>query len=510
MTAIPILTHDFDTMLRDKAAAESFINTLADALPQSGWWGWLIGEYERESAGDPTRAYPSQGLIATPYDHPLDPMSTRIDEPTFHGIMLAWLYYLHVFNHPQRVEALFALKESAFMPPQPMTHPLFERAEAEARAIAINELALDVQGADKPRTKRTERFMQGPFVMLGKQPRSIFVGSANPDVWGSAPAIASMVMSHCLCGLPRDGFFTDIERQAALATRVFEWLERSPVLMTNPNNRDRLLAYWKTNLMGVLETSRGKAIRRAERLYEVGVRTFRIYSPEPGSSLLETLIAMREWEAQEHLEALEIFAGQVVAVDQAEQLQAAGADGLFVGIGGGGRCTTGVRSGAAINWPQLVWRMRSSGKISLPVIVEGGASDHIAQTLALGATGIGVTRAVGGGTIESPGGLAYFIDEERNKFKFYRGEASAGMKYMGGREGPFGIIPYVEGESTKAYMEFGRGNLPTLLQKLFLLFGDAVLAMVFQNQESIPEFQNAAAGVLRGVSPAEEELRNTH
>ncbi len=503
----------FETLLREKEATEAYINQKVAQLKESGWWEWLLHEYERESAIDPQTAYPSQGLQKTPYDNGSDNIKTEtLNGEFFEHIIHAWVYYLELFNHEDRLEELFHTSAKEFHAPQKKFKMLFFIARLMERAIAVNELALHVRGSEKHRTKRTERFRTGPFVKLGRHPRSIFVGSANPDIWGSAPAIASMIQAQCLCGIPRDGFFNEIQQQVDLVKKVFEWLEKSPVLVgKTEEEKQKLLEYWKHNAMGVLEADPKKALERADALYEAGVRTFRIYSPEPGTGPLETLTVLRQKEKQNHWEPIEIFVGQVVDVQQAAALEKAGADGLYVGIGGGGRCTTGKRSGAPINWPQLVWKMR--GKVHIPIIIEGGASDNIAQSIAVGATGIGVTRAAGGGTVESPGGYRYFvkvINDVRKLYKYYRGEASAGMKAMGGRIGPFDVVPYVEGESTEVFMEFGRGDLPTILQKLYLLFGDAILAMVFQNVDSIEELQNVGADSLRQVTPAELELRNTH
>ena len=404
---------------------------------------------------------------------------------------------------------MFEINKKKFIPPAINNNTLFQLAKKERRAIAITELALSVEGSNKERTKRTERFRHGPFVKLGKQARSIFVGSANPEIFGSSAAIASLAQAHCLAAIPRDGFFSNVERQVALAKNVFIWLKKGPALTQVENeDKQKLLKLWQRNIMGVVEADPNKAVKRTAALYKAGVRTFRVYSPEPGTGPLETISKLRALEKKQRWKSIEIFSGQVVSIKQAQQLEKAGADGLFVGIGGGGRCITGVRSGAAIDWPQLVWKLR--GKINIPVIVEGGASDHIAQTLAVGATGIGVTRAAGGGTIESPGGASFLLDQSGEIFKIYGGEASARVKYMGGREGPFETIPYVEGESTTVTLDYGRGNFPTILQKLFLLFGDAILAMVFQNQDSIHNLQKSGAKNLRLVTPTESILRNTH
>jgi hypothetical protein len=497
----------FSDLLKERQVAEEYIRELVNFLKQNNLWHWLLDKYEKVSSVSQTHAYPDQGLIITDYDDQPDNLETRaLDKEIVENTIHAWLYYLEVFNHPDRLEALFAIDEGEFVPPQNSDNPILDSHSHEI--IGINEFSLIPTGSDKDRTKRTERFKNGPFVKLGRQARIPFVGSANPDIWGSTPAIASMAMSHALCGVPRDGFYSDPERQADLAKSVFNMLEKSPALIgKEPAVQEKLLTMWKNNVMGVLEANPEKAEERFDHLYSAGVRTFRIYSPEPGSGPLKTLLSLRKKEAEEGLEPIEIFVGQVVNLEQALALEEAGADGIYLGIGGGGRCTTGVRSGVGINWPQLVWEMR--GKLKIPIIVEGGGSDYVAQSLSLGATGIGVTRAVGGGTIESPGGYLYF-DDESGLWKPYRGEASAGMKAMGGRIGPFGFIPYVEGEGTRAYLEYGRGNVPTILQNLNLLLGDAIMGHVFQNVRSIEELQQVGAESLRLSGDGEIALRHTH
>lgn len=510
-----------EELQQDTQKADKFILSQVEKLKDGEWWQWMQDEYVRESSSDPDLAYPSQGLRLTEYDGALFDGVEKVllDEELFEETVHAWLYYLELFNHPERLKHLSLVDSEPFVAPKKVeNHPIFTTAKALRRALAINELALHASGAEKTRTKRKKRFEEGPFIKLGRQARSHLVGSANPEVWGSVPALASMAMAHSLVGVPRDGVFKDVQRQADLYKKAVEWLENSPVLEKR-EEKVWLLDHWKRNLMGVLEANgylegnkaTGGAIERATVLYEAGMRTFRIYSPEPGSGPLETLQALRELEKQENWESIEIFVGQVVSVEQAKQLEAAGADGIYIGIGGGGRCTTGVRGNLAIDWPQLVWELR--GEISIPVIVEGGASENIGTSFALGATGIGVTRIVGGGTIESPGGKRYLQYENALKkrlFKPYGGEASARMKAMGGKVGPQHTIPYVEGETTAAYLPEGRENLPTLLQRLFLLTGDTIVSMVFQNADSIAYMQENGPVSLRQVGPGDAQIRNTH
>lgn len=467
--------------------------------------------YKYLSQPHPKAGYPDQGLVKTPHDN-LDYSQVKLaqlDDRLINQTLRVWLYYLLLFNHPTRLSHLFETQQSKFSPPTKKTNNIFENAQNRGTTVSIADLSLHVGGGLKARIKRSERFLHGPFVKLGRQARSLQVGSANPEIFGSTLSIASMIQAHCLAAIPRDGFFANPLRQADLAQKVFQFLATSPILTSLPTDTAKQVwSMWRKNAMGVLEADAVKAVLRAQVLYQVGVRTFRVYSPEPSSGPVQTVTALRKLEQKEGWDPIEIFAGQVVSVKQAQKLEAVGTDGIFIGIGGGGRCITGVRSGSAIDWPQLLWQLR--GQLKIPVIVEGGASNHTAQTLALGASGIGVTRAAGSGTIESPGGKLFIANHQGRRFKVYGGEASARVKYMGGREGPFDTIPYIEGESTLVYLDYGRGNLPTLVQKLFLLFGDAILAMVFQNCETVNQLQHQGAHNLKLESAGGSWIKNTH
>ena len=238
--------------------------------------------------------------------------------------------------------------------------------------------------------------------------------------------------------------------------------------------------------------------------YKNGVRAFRIYSPEPGTDAIKVVKSLRRLFGAD----VEIFVGQVATVNQAQSFQSVGADGLYVGIGGGGRCITGVRSGSVIDWPELVWQLR--GKISLPIIVQGGASDHIAVTLLFGATGIGVSRIAGGGTIESPGGLLYLVDAKNQWFKPYGGEASARTKFLDKKMLPFGIPAFVEGETTRALKSFMPYIVPTLAFNIFLLLEDTILSLVFRGVKTISQLQALNPSPLRLLTASGLYQQNTH
>lgn len=454
-------------------------------------------------SGDEKTSYPNQGLLQTPFDF-LTCTRTMMLSPE---IMIKTLrlrqYILELFNHPERMVALKEVQKSKFVAPPRVSSRVMDSCEKEGLSLSISDLGVQVVGSTRERVGRADRLRVGPFVKLGKYARSPLVGSAMPDVYGSVSALSTMAQLHCLVGVPRNSVFHDVYRQIDLVKETFKALEESEVLFGRADRR-WLLSQWKRNIMGVVETEEKKALFRAQMLYDVGVRTFRVYSPEPGLSVLATVKALRKAFDGD----VEIFAGQVVDVEQAKALEDAGADGLYVGIGGGGRCITGVRSGSVIDWPQLVWNMR--GVVNIPVVVEGGASDHIATTLGLGASGIGVSRIAGGGTIESPGGMMFCVDPEGKFFKPYGGEASARTKYLDKHMLPFGIPSFVEGETRKAQMAYFQYALPTLAFNIYSLTEDVILSLVFRASGSIREFHELDPSPLRRKTAVGEAMQNTH
>ena len=495
------LKNDFDK-LKSAKDGENFIKSKTGFLEKNGFSS-LTDWYGFSQTSD--NVYPSQGLLLTPYDY-LDVRSHELLPQDFLVKTLRLrAFFLELFNHPYRIDFLDRVNKEKFIPPPKVASPAIENAISQGLALSIGDLGSSVIGADRERISRTERYAAGPFIKLGRQGRCCFVGSSSPDVWNSAAAIATMAASHCLAGIPRNGLTNNPKRQADLAKEVFTFLDKIAVeVLAKRRDKAKILGYWQRNIYGTLEANPEKAIFRAKLLYKAGIRAFRVYSPEPGTGVAETVKRLRNMFGRE----IEIFAGQIVSVSQAKKVETAGADGIFVGIGGGGRCITGVRSGSVIDWPELVWKMR--GEISLPVIVEGGASDHVAVTLLLGASGIGVSRIVAGGTIESPGGALYCVDDKGKLFKPYGGEASARTKYLDGKLLPFDIPSFVEGETTKAEMSYVKFVYPTLTYNLHLLFEDAILALVFRGVENISALHQIDPSPLRRITSSGEFQRNTH
>lgn len=495
------LKEDFDK-LRSAKEGEKFIRSKTEYLEKDGFAA-LESWYRLSRTSE--EVYPSQGLLLTPYDY-LDVKSLQLLPQDFVVKTLRLRsFFLELFNHPYRMSFLDKVNKKKFTPPPKVSSPAVENAINDGIALSIGDLGSSVVGAERERISRTERYAAGPFIKLGRQARSVFVGSSSPDVWNSAAAIATMAASHCLAGVPRNGLTSDPKRQADLAREALAFLEKiAEEVLSKRKDKKKVLGYWRKNIYGTLEANPEKAVPRAKLLHRAGVRTFRVYSPEPGTGTVDTVKKLRKVFGNE----IEIFAGQIVNVAQGKKVVEAGADGIFVGIGGGGRCITGVRSGSVIDWPELVWKMR--GEISVPIIVEGGASDHVAVTLLLGGSGISVSRVVAGGTIESPGGALYCVNDNGRLFKPYGGEASARTKYLDGKLLPFDIPSFVEGETDRAEMSYVKFVYPTLTYNLHLLLEDAILALVFRGVENPEALHRIDPSPLRRITSSGEFQRNTH
>jgi len=494
------LEADFENIRSLEKSQKKFVDKLKDLEKENSY---LAKWYAFSKKGD--EVYPSQGLVKTPYDYLDYQLPQMLPQDLMVETLRVRAYFLTMFNHPYRMHFLDKVNQGKFIPPPTIKVKPLDQAIKNGLSLAIGDIGASIIGSQNERIRRTDRYAQGPFVKLGKQARSIFVGSSSPDVWNTAAAIATMAASHSLAALPRNGLLYNLNRQADLAEEVFVWLKyiKTEILKDNPD-AGKIVKLWKKNVMGTLEGSSKKALKRAEVLFDKGIRTFRIYSPEPGTGPLETTKALRK----KYGSKIEIFASFVIDVTQAKELEQAGANGVFVGIGGGGRCITGVRSGSAIDWPELVYKLR--GEIGIPVIVEGGASDHISTALLLGASGISVSRIASGGTIESPGGALFFSDNNGKLFKPYGGEASARTKYLDGKLLPFNIPSFIEGETTKAFISFNAHTLPTMTYNLHLLTEDAILALVFRGVKTIHDLHSLDPSPLKQITTLGEFQQNTH
>jgi len=136
---------------------------------------------------------------------------------------------------------------------------------------------------------------------------------------------------------------------------------------------------------------------------------------------------------------VDIIAGNIASAKAATDLEAWGADGLRVGVGGGSLCTTRVKTGFGV--PNVTCIEDIVAVTSLPVMADGGirTSGDIAKALSLGSSCVMLGSLIAG-TKEAPGQI---LEKPNGLYKRYRGAASLETKTVHNQE-----QRNVEGEST--------------------------------------------------------------
>ncbi|HUQ16405.1 MAG TPA: IMP dehydrogenase [Candidatus Saccharimonadales bacterium] len=122
---------------------------------------------------------------------------------------------------------------------------------------------------------------------------------------------------------------------------------------------------------------------------------------------------------------VQVVAGNVATAEGTEELIAAGADGIKVGMGPGAICTTRVVAGAGMPQITAIFECAAvAAKAGIPICADGGIqqSGDIAKAIGAGAS----TVMLGGllaGVDESPGDV---VDTPEGPAKSYRGMGSLG------------------------------------------------------------------------------------
>src|SRR5512133_2059586 len=99
-----------------------------------------------------------------------------------------------------------------------------EKALRDDFFLSVRDLGLVIIGSDGHRIARRQLLQNGPFIKLGKYARIPFSGGAMPDIFGAPAALATMAACHALACIPRNGAFSDMNRQADLAQAAWNWL----------------------------------------------------------------------------------------------------------------------------------------------------------------------------------------------------------------------------------------------------------------------------------------------
>jgi IMP dehydrogenase len=168
---------------------------------------------------------------------------------------------------------------------------------------------------------------------------------------------------------------------------------------------------------------------------------------------------------------VELIAGNVATKEGTEDLIAAGADAVKVGIGSGSICITRIVTGAGV--PQLTAIMectKVADKSGVPIIADGGVrnSGDITKAIAAGSSTV-MVGSVLAGTEQSPG---ITVMRESRKYKLVRGMASVAASYDRTTREPdqneddsaVGLLDYVP-EGVEAFVPY-KGNASELLAQL--------------------------------------------
>ena len=204
---------------------------------------------------------------------------------------------------------------------------------------------------------------------------------------------------------------------------------------------------------------------------------------------------------------VQVVGGNVATSEGAEELCAAGADGVKVGMGPGAICTTRVVAGAGMPQITAIYEAaNAAAKSGIPICADGGIqeSGDIAKAIGAGAH----TVMLGGllaGSDEAPGEV---IDTADGKFKSYRGMGSLGaMQVRQGSRDRYGQQDVAE--FSKLVPEGIEGRVPSrgpVAPIVYQLVGGLRLGMGYVGAATIEDLRTKA----RFVRISGAGLRESH
>jgi len=220
-------------------------------------------------------------------------------------------------------------------------------------------------------------------------------------------------------------------------------------------------------MVGAAVGVRGDYLDRARALYEADADVLVVDVAHAHSDVtIDALRAIRK-----ALPRSELIAGNVATKEGTEDLIAAGADAVKVGIGSGSICITRIVSGAGV--PQLtaiIECTRVADNAGVPIIADGGIrnSGDITKAIAAGASTVMVGSLLAG-TEESPG---MTVMREGRKYKLVRGMASVAASFdrssresgQNDEESVTSLVDYVP-EGVEAFVQY-KGNAAELISQL--------------------------------------------
>jgi IMP dehydrogenase len=193
------------------------------------------------------------------------------------------------------------------------------------------------------------------------------------------------------------------------------------------------------------------ALDRAKLLYDAGVDVIFVDSAHGHSEgVINTVRAIKKQFD------IDVVGGNVVTAKAAEDLIAAGADAIKVGIGAGSICTTRVVTGVGV--PQITAVedcVDAANAHGIPVISDGGIKEYgdVAKAIAAGACCVMIGGLIAG-TDEAPGKRILLGGRLYKEYRGMGSEAALEARYGSGRymrdpkgkvvpEGVEGLVDFV-------------------------------------------------------------------
>jgi IMP dehydrogenase len=241
----------------------------------------------------------------------------------------------------------------------------------------------------------------------------------------------------------------------------------------------------KQLLVGAAVSTRDEDKERIDELAKADVNVIVIDAAQGNSVYQEKTIKYIKGKYNR----LDVIAGNAVTVEQCENLIAAGADALRIGMGPGSICIT--QNMMAVGRAQAsatYFCARYAQQYDIPVIADGGITGigHIAKALSIGASTVMLGYLLAG-TSEAPGEYFY---ENGIRVKKYRGMASLEAMAAGGGKRyfaesdlikvPQGVsgtvvdkgsivdyMPYLMKGLSQGFQDMGYRNIPSLHKALY-------------------------------------------
>jgi IMP dehydrogenase len=202
---------------------------------------------------------------------------------------------------------------------------------------------------------------------------------------------------------------------------------------------------------------------------------------------------------------MQVIAGNVATREATQDLIAAGADAVKVGIGPGSICTTRIIAGVGVPQISAITECtKAAESYQVPIIADGGIkySGDITKAIAAGAHAV-MIGSLFAGTAESPGKQVLF---QGRVYKVYRGMGSIGAMGEGSRDRYFqeDVLP-----ETKLVPEGVEGRIPfkgPLSTSVYQLIGGLKAGMGYCGCRNIEELRKKA----RFVRITSAGLRESH